>query len=117
MENSIKDIERKVDSLKKELYELSSKFDQIVNRIDEIYREIGTRTGGELHRQVTNIEQRLDGFDQLITDIARDARATRKLSEYGDSKLKEIMKALSLIYRNTDELEENLIEAENIETR
>ncbi len=111
------DIKFTVEELKKDFDRFTSDFKQLESKVDEIYREIGAKEGLNLSRQIDELYQKFERLSELVTDIARDVKSTRKLTEYGDSRLKEIMQALSLIYRNTDDLEENLIDAENIETR
>lgn len=115
-DSQIREIDRDLDSLTSEFRRFVSNFDRLGQKVDEMHREIGTREGKDMHKQVDEFEQKIDKLEDKITEIQRETHATRKLVEYGDVKLKEIMRALSLIYQNTDELESNLIEAENINT-
>lgn len=116
MDQKVNEIDREVDDLTREFGRFLSKFDRLEKVIDELYREVGAKQGQEMSHQVDEIQQRLLILEDKINHIQRDAIATRKMTEYGDVRLKEIMKALSIIYRNTDELEGNLLEAENIQT-
>jgi len=116
MDAKVNEIDREVDALSKEFGRFISRFDRLEKRIDEMHREIGTREGRDMFQQIDAIEERVEELDRHVTEIMRDSQSTRKLLEYGDVRLKEIMKALAIIYRNTDDLEENLLEAKNIET-
>lgn len=116
MADTIDEVKRDVERLSDEVRKLSASIDQLSAKVDHIFKEVGTREGRMLYQQMDDFERKIAEFDRNITQTMRDSRATRKLTEFGDIRLKEIMRALSYIYRNTDELESNLIEAENLKT-
>lgn len=116
MDQKVNEIDSEVDNLTREFSRFISRFERLEQSINEIYRETGTREGRTLFEQIDDMQNRIMQLDQKLTEVQRDAIAARKLMEYGDVRLKEIMKALAIIYRNTDELEGNLLDAENIQT-
>ncbi|HEX9804456.1 MAG TPA: hypothetical protein VGA67_02145 [Candidatus Dojkabacteria bacterium] len=96
-------------SLTDKFYKFESKMNEIERKMDDLYRELGTKQGYEMYRQVDEIQQEQKRFIQKINQIERDVTAIRKTTEFGDVDIKEIKQALALIYRNTDELETHLI--------
>ncbi len=103
--------------MEKKLATIESQLGRLEKRMDAVSREVGAQEGRSLYQQINELEKKSIELDNHITQLLRDVQSIRKLVEYGDVRLKEIMKALALIYRNTDDLESNLIEAENINTR
>lgn len=114
---STDELDRQLDDLKSDFSKFVSRFERLEQKIEELHREAGARQGRDLYQQIDNIEKKVDTFAESFAKVERETHAIRKLQEYGDIRLKEIMKALSLIYKNTDELEETLLDAENIQTR
>lgn len=117
MDDKIYDIDRNVERMGKDISRLVSDFERMEKRFDDIYRETGASQGRSLYQQIDEMEEKNKELDRKLTEIERDVQSIRKMTEYGDTRLKEIMKGLSLIYRATDDLESNLVEDENIETR
>lgn len=116
MDAKVNEIDREVGALSKEFARFISSFDRLEQKLDEIHRESGASQGRVMSQQIDDLEQKINKMDEHMTQTTRDTHATRKLVEYGDTRLKEIMRALTLIYRNTDELEGNLIDAESVQT-
>lgn len=114
MDPKVNEIERAVKDIAATLARVSLKIDTLERQMDGIYREIGAGKGRELETQISNMENKFAQFEPMIVETARDARAARKLVEYGDVRLKEIMQALAIIYKNTDDLEANLLDAESM---
>jgi outer membrane murein-binding lipoprotein Lpp len=114
MDPKVNEIERTVKDIAATLARLNLKIDTMERELQGIYREVGAGKGRDLETQISGIEAKLAQMDPMLTETARDARAARKLVEYGDVRLKEIMQALSIIYRNTDELEANLLDADTM---
>ena len=112
-----REIERDIENLTTEFNRFLSRFDRLEEAVNKLYRETGTDEGRTLFQQIDEMERKIMEFDKNIAGVQREVTAARKLLEYGDVRLKEIMRALSLIYKNTDELEESLIDAESIQTR
>lgn len=112
MDSKVNEIERVVKDISATLARINLKIDTLEREMQGIYREVGAGKGRDLETQISGIESKIAQFDPIIMETARDARAARKLVEYGDVRLKEIMQALSIIYRNTDELEANLLDAD-----
>ncbi len=117
MEDKVKEIDREIDDLTREFTRFTSRFAALESKVGEIHRELGVREGRDLSTQVNELESKVNTMYERMAEVVHDTKSTRKLVEYGDIRLKEIMQALSLIYRNTDELEGNLLEAENIQTK
>jgi len=117
MDTTNKEIEKDIERLSTEFSRFMSRFERLEQSLNQMYRETGTNEGRTLFQQIDEMERKVMEFDQNIAGVQRDVTAIRKLQEYGDIRLKEIMQALSLIYKNTDELEETLMDAENIQTR
>lgn len=112
-----REIEKDVENLSTEFRRFISRFDRLEETVNRLYRETGTDEGRTLFQQIDEMERKIMEFDKNMAEMQRDVTAARKLLEYGDVRLKEIMRALSLIYKNTDELEGSLIDAESIQTR
>ncbi len=75
------------------------------NKLDRIYDEIRKIT-----ERMTRIEERFRQMEIKNNEVHYGVDSIRKNVDYFPTYLKEIQKALALIYRNTDELEENVIE-------
>jgi hypothetical protein len=99
---------------------MDAKLDKIINELagirselksfmDETRRELGIRRGQELAIQIDRLEQHTKTNDDKLNQILRTVEHTMKLVEYNDVNVKEVMKALSYIYRDVDELEETLL--------
>ncbi|MBD3280300.1 hypothetical protein GF389_02120 [Candidatus Dojkabacteria bacterium] len=117
MDTTNKELEKDIERLTSEFNRFLSRFERLEGAIKSMYRETGTDEGRSLFQQIDEMERKIMEYDKNIAEMQRDIKASRKLLEYGDVRLKEIMQALSLIYKNTDELEETLIDAESIQTR
>ena len=109
-------MESKLNSVISKIQSLENSLREMKKEVSEIHREVGTREGYELSRQVDDMYHTLKEQDSKLNIIQRDVTAIRKQIEFGDVDLKEIKKALALIYRNTDELEENLLQEDERET-
>jgi predicted RNase H-like nuclease (RuvC/YqgF family) len=99
------EIKRMVDKI----YGLETKLSQLESKIQEMHRETGSNSGREMYRQVDDLQMRQKRMDKKLNQVERDVTAIRRLVEFGDSGIKEIQQALSLIYKNTDELEDHLL--------
>ncbi|MBN1331537.1 hypothetical protein JW978_01465 [Candidatus Dojkabacteria bacterium] len=117
MDTTNKEIESDIERLSSEFSRFINRFEKLERAVGSIFRETGTEEGRSLFQQIDGMERKILEFDKNLAEIQRDVAASRKLLEYGDIRLKEIMQALSLIYRNTDELEESMMDAENIQTK
>jgi len=113
-------MEDKLDELKNDFYNFQrewklfqNEFKNIKSELVEMRREMGVREGKILSDQMDNIEKRIERNDDLLTKVSRDTTSVRKLTEYNELNVKEIMKALSLIYRNVDELEQEVMNDTN----
>jgi hypothetical protein len=93
---------RNIDGLVNEIKTIRSE-------IQDLKRELGVREGKYLAAQIDNIEIMSQRKEALVNQIARDSTATRKLVEYNENHIKEIMRALALIYRSVDELEAEIV--------
>lgn len=92
-----------------EIRELTRKVERLEKLIDGMYRELGAREGRELSQQVDNIERTVETMKREVDAIKVDTSNIRKVQEYGSKDMNEIKKALAAIYRNTDELERELV--------
>lgn len=102
-----------IDTLVKEWNDFKRQWDDYVRyvidlkrELQEMRRELGVGQGRMLADQMDNMEQGMRRNDDLITQISRDSTAIRKEVEFNKNNMAEVMKALALIYRNVDELEE-----------
>jgi len=109
MEAKIDDIQRDIDEIKSQLREVMPQLRDLKAFIVDMKRELGVRRGEEMYQQMDKLIQREDQREDKINQILRDTEHTKKLVEYNEVNVKEIMKALAYIYRNVDELESNLV--------
>lgn len=98
--------DRRASEILNELRELRKEFKQFVA---ELTQEMGLRRGRYMFQQVDEMERRDLTREEKINRILRDVESTKRLAEFNDVNLKEVMKALALIYRNVDELEESIL--------
>jgi hypothetical protein len=75
------------------------------NKVDRILEEVR-----RISERVTKIEDRMRQLELKYNETQYDVNSVRKNVDYFPTYLKEIQKALAIIYKNTDELEENVIE-------
>lgn len=109
MEHKVEQLIKEFTEFKREWQQLSHEMRKISEEFADLKKEIGTNQGQILAEQVSRIEERIEKKDEVIFEIERNVTSIRKTAEYNESNLKEIMKALSLIYRNVDELEKYMI--------
>jgi chromosome segregation ATPase len=107
-ERTIQEIKGDVDRLTQKFATFESEMREMSRKIEELHREMGTRQGQDMFRQIDELHNAFRENQRNLNQIERDVAAIRSLVEYGDSNLKEIKQAIALIYRNTDELEEKL---------
>lgn len=96
-------------ALQDRIGKLESTLFEMKRIIDEMHREMGTKNGREIYRQVDELYNEAKANEEKLNHVVRDVTAIRKTVEYGDTNIKEIQQALALIYRNTDELEEHMM--------
>jgi chromosome segregation ATPase len=109
MDEKVNKILNEVNKISERQTKFETEINNLERKLDEIYRELGTKEGREMYRQMDEIHAHIDNFEQVLNEISRTTVAVRKLIEYGDSDIKEIKQALALIYRNTDELEDHFL--------
>lgn len=109
MDQQISKLNNEVAKLDSKLSRVEDSIRQMMIVLEEMKREIGSKQGRELYRQIDELHNNLNAKDQQMNQVLRDVTAIRKTVEYGDVNIKQIQQALALIYRNTDELEEHLI--------
>lgn len=94
------------NDFKREWDDFSRYVVDLKREMQELRRELRIGQGRVLSEQIDNIEQGMRRNDDLITQISRDSTSIRKEVEFNKNNMSEVMKALALIYRNVDELEE-----------
>jgi len=99
----------KSDEILKIVKKLERTVDEIKKTMDEVKREVGSREGRILSDQINEIERQSKIKDEDQAKILRETIAIKRLVEFNDINVGEIMKALSLIYRSVDELEEGVL--------
>ena len=109
MEDKIEEMYRDIDRLMKEWDNFRREQKEFRRDFEELKREIGLRDGQRLSDQVENMERTVVKREDLLTQMSRDVTSIRKGMDYNEINMKEVMKALSFIYRNVDELEDNLV--------
>ncbi len=115
MADKLYEIDSELDRLSKDFYKLMSRFARVESNVEALHREVGAQEGRSLFQQINELESKFLQFERQMTGMERDLQAIRKLTEYGDTRLQEIMKALSLIYQNTDELEPKLLQESGLD--
>ncbi|MBW7953752.1 hypothetical protein H3C67_03110 [Candidatus Dojkabacteria bacterium] len=100
--NDFNNLKRQWDTVFPELRELK-------RTVEDLKRELGISQGKLLHEQVTDVLNQSVKREELINRILREVEHTKKLVEYNDVNVKEIMKALALIYKNVDEIEDVMV--------
>ena len=116
MDASTNEILTEVRKLSSKLVNLEDRIRNIERKSENIFRELGTREGIEMHRQVDEIYENDKERRRKINEIERAVIALQKLLERNAEDIKEIKQALALIYRNTDELEDHFM-GEDRQTR
>ncbi len=109
MDRELEQFLREYKYWKREWDDFYRKYNVTRKELTEMRRELGVREGRILADQMDELEQRGKRDEDQINHIRRDVIAMRKLLEYNEMTMKEVMKALSLIYRNVDELEEGIL--------
>ena len=84
-------------------------FQTVKRELTEMRREVGVREGRIMADQMDDLEQDNKHNIEQLSHIRRDVTAIRKILGYNEINMKELKKALALIYRNVDELEEGLL--------
>lgn len=100
---------KEIRALKQDVSDLNRKLERIESLIDSIYRELGTREGGELGDQVSRIDRDVQAMKPEVDRIKIDTTQIRRNQEFGSRDMNDIKKALAAIYRNTDELERTML--------
>lgn len=106
----LEDFIRDFNEFKRQWGDIYRELSQLRRNFDDLRRELGVQEGQLLKDQVERIEESSRKNEQRLSEVLVSVENTRKLVEYGDKSMKEIMKALALIYRNTDELEGGLLD-------
>lgn len=100
--NDFNNLKRQWDTVFPELRELK-------RTVEDLKRELGISQGKLLHEQVSDVLNQSVKREELINRILREVEHTKKLVEYNDVNVKEIMKALALIYKSVDEIEDVMV--------
>lgn len=94
---------------KKEWDQTKRDIEEMKKTLADVATEVGVKQGYQLFEQMNDLVDKLQYKLETLDHTARDTIASRKLLEYNESNVKEIMRALSLIYRSVDELETKLL--------
>jgi uncharacterized protein YoxC len=94
---------------KKEWDQTKRDIEEMKKTLIDIATEVGVKQGYQLSEQMNDLADKLQYKLETLDHTARDTTASRKLLEYNETNVKEIMRALSLIYRSVDELEKKLL--------
>lgn len=102
-------VESDVNEMKRTLADLNRTLQELRRENEELRRELGVKVGQEMFRQIDDMTRLTTEQDKKIDHIVREVQHIRSLADYNDVNVREIMRALSLIYRNVDELEQGLV--------
>lgn len=94
---------------KKEWDQTKRDIEEMKKTLTDVAAEVGVKQGYQLFEQVNELMDKLKYKLEVLDTTSRDTTASRKLLEYNETNVKEIMRALSLIYRSVDELEKKLL--------
>jgi hypothetical protein len=110
MDEKLAQILRELSDMKRQFQDVYPSFRDLKPYMADTRRELGVKQGEQLSDEVDNMLQRVTRLEVKINEILLDVQNTKKLVEYNDVNVKEIMKGLAYIFRNVDELEANLVE-------
>ncbi len=110
MDDKSAEILRELSDLKRQFQDVYPAFRDLKPYMDDTRRELGVRNGAQLFTQIDDLMQRFGRLEEKVNQILIDVQNTKKLVEYNDINVKEIMKGLAYIFRNVDELEANLVD-------
>ncbi|MEI7578977.1 MAG: hypothetical protein WCJ58_02930 [bacterium] len=109
MDNELKTFLRDFQYFHKEWTDFYRNFNEMRRELTELRKEMGVKEGRVMAQQINEMEHKQIHHDEVLGRIERDTVSVRKFLEYNELNVKEIMKALALIYRNVDELEDGLL--------
>ncbi|MBN1915664.1 hypothetical protein JW796_01545 [Candidatus Dojkabacteria bacterium] len=96
-------MEDKVNKTYDELKRLSDK-------VAIITQELRISSSGDIGTQVKTMEGKIRGMETKLNELSFKLDLVKKSTDNLEVYVKEIQKALAMIYRNTDELESRLLE-------
>lgn len=102
-------MESDIKVIKDQVSKLTMKLDSIQKELAEIKSEIGSNSGDELHRQIDKLLATKGLENGKINGIERDVSSIRTTVDVLKENMNQVMQAIAVIYRNTDELEANII--------
>ena len=105
-------MEDKVSKTYDEIKRLTEKVESMERKIDTIVQELRVSESGDLGTQVRNVEAKVKGMETKLNEVSFKIDLLKKTCETLDVYTREIQKAIAMIYRNTDELEQNIVEGE-----
>lgn len=98
-----------IKKVREDISNLSSRLGKIEATLELFGRELGVREGKLLDHRLGEILQSIDAVKRELNEVKIDTTQIRRTQEFGSRDNTEIKRALAAIYRNTDELEKNLI--------
>ncbi|MFQ5493194.1 MAG: hypothetical protein ACE5DX_03485 [Candidatus Dojkabacteria bacterium] len=110
MEAKIDRLTKEFDEFKREWDRVFKDFRELSRNIEELNRELGVQRGRLMFDQIDRMEQRQEQIELKFNKVLHTVEHTKRLMEFNGVNMKEVMKALSLIYRNTDEIEDDLLD-------
>ena len=110
MDERVAQILRDITELRRQFQDVYPNFRELKTYMDDTRRELGVKRGAQLSDQMDGMVDKVKRLEDKVNQILIDVQNTKKLVEYNDVNVKEIMKGLAYIFRNVDELEENLVE-------
>ncbi|HEC65682.1 MAG TPA: hypothetical protein ENI23_10320 [bacterium] len=87
-----------------------SELAKLTQKVDRISQDLRVSDSGDLGTQIREINTKVRNMEMKLTSVGYAADSIRKSTATLDAQINEIRKALALIYKNTDELEDNLLE-------